>query len=87
MDNLHFCTSYVTHNKILDVKFIHLHIRVYMYILCLTTGDGVRAFTHPLSLEDRLLELDDQTNARRPGAFVYRVDLDSVLEPTEGTCI
>ena len=54
--------------------------------LCVS-GDGVRSFTHPLYTKNSILDLDFETNARRNGVFVYRVDQDHIIEPTEGMYI
>ena len=47
-------------------------------------GDGEKSFTHPLSVADKLLDLDLETNGRRIGAFVYRVDQTEIVEPSPG---
>ena len=46
----------------------------------------MRSFTHPLSTEGRILELDSSTNTGRTGSYAYRVDLNKVEEPTDGEC-
>lgn len=54
-----------------------------MYIL--SPGDGVRSFTHPLYTSNSILDLDLNTNARSLGAYMYRVDGNEIIEPTNGT--
>ena len=53
-------------------------------LLLSPTGDGEKSFTHPLSKQSLLLDLDRDTNSRRLGVFVYRVDQTEIIEPATG---
>ena len=35
-------------------------------------------------MADKLLDLDRETNGRRMGLFVYRVDQNEIVEPSPG---
>ena len=43
------------------------------------SGDRMRSFTQPVNLS----LLEHETNARRAGSYVYRID-GNVTQPTEG---
>ena len=53
-------------------------------LFLVSTGDGEKSFTHPLSEKSLLLDLDRETNSRRLGVFVYRVDQTEIIEPAAG---
>ena len=56
-------------------------------IIGFNVGDGVRAFTLPLSqsgFTETILAAKDTSNMNVPGAYAFRVDQENITEPAIG---
>ena len=47
-------------------------------------GDGVRYYMAPGALTNQTLNIDERSNVGVTGVYIYRVDLCSVLGPSDG---
>ena len=47
-------------------------------------GDGTRPSMNPLALRRQALNIDEGSNVNVTGLYIYRVDLCSVLGPSDG---
>ena len=56
-------------------------------IIGFNAGDGVRAFTLPLSLSgslETILAAEETSNMNIPGTYAFRVDQENIAEPAIG---
>ena len=87
-DSMQVNTSIYTHTQNWN---LHNNVHILMCVCrhcmygtpqCISIGDGIGYFTHPLDTENRTRDLHTSTNACTCGFYVYRIN-KVIIEPGE----